>query len=322
MRVSGLPTAWSNVLMGAAATGLFSRPGFVLTLSTVQLILTLLAVSSCLYIGGMILNDVCDLEADRRERPERVLPSGRISVATARWAATAFLIGGVMLAAFSALEFGKRGMPYFVNPSFGTALALLVAIVIYNRVARESPFGPVVMGVCRALNVLLGASCLDSANEFAGFGALPVFVAVCVGTFVAGITWFSSEEHTAGSRRTLIAGALVMGAAVTALLWLPSSELLWKSVSRLSFSGEVARSRAFRILLLLVLLPAARRVCLAIASPESARIQQAVVACLRSLIMIDAALCYLFVPDRPFFAATVALLIVPAFVVGRWIRLT
>ena len=33
----------------------------------------------CLYAAGMVLNDAFDAELDARERPERPIPSGRIS---------------------------------------------------------------------------------------------------------------------------------------------------------------------------------------------------------------------------------------------------
>ena len=44
----------------------------------------LFAASSVLYMSGIVLNDVFDLEIDRRQRPERPLPSGRVSLWVAR----------------------------------------------------------------------------------------------------------------------------------------------------------------------------------------------------------------------------------------------
>ena len=51
----------------------------------------LLIASSCLYLSGMVLNDVFDREVDARERPKRPIPSGRISVKSAA------ILGGVWL---------------------------------------------------------------------------------------------------------------------------------------------------------------------------------------------------------------------------------
>ena len=44
----------------------------------------LIAASAALYLAGMVLNDVFDIELDREEQPYRPLPSGRISLAAAR----------------------------------------------------------------------------------------------------------------------------------------------------------------------------------------------------------------------------------------------
>ena len=58
-----------------------------------------------LYAAGMVLNDVCDLELDRVERPERPLPSGAVSVSTAATVGAALLAAGVALAAAAAACF-------------------------------------------------------------------------------------------------------------------------------------------------------------------------------------------------------------------------
>lgn len=39
----------------------------------------LAAASSCFYLAGMALNDYADREVDARERPNRPIPSGRVS---------------------------------------------------------------------------------------------------------------------------------------------------------------------------------------------------------------------------------------------------
>ena len=45
----------------------------------------LVAASTALYASGVVLNDVFDLEQDRQDRPDRPLPSARISLRAARW---------------------------------------------------------------------------------------------------------------------------------------------------------------------------------------------------------------------------------------------
>ena len=72
MRLPNVFTAMADVAMGF----LFTHP----SLEPLGVFCLLLLSSSCLYTAGMVLNDVFDLEMDRRERPQRPLPSGRMSV--------------------------------------------------------------------------------------------------------------------------------------------------------------------------------------------------------------------------------------------------
>src|SRR5947208_9514410 len=74
VRLPNLFTAFADIGLGwlgtlALGAGTAGWPGFVL----------LLAASGCLYSAGMVWNDFFDVEQDRRERPFRPLPSGRIS---------------------------------------------------------------------------------------------------------------------------------------------------------------------------------------------------------------------------------------------------
>src|SRR3954467_14588405 len=68
-RASNLPTVWSNCLAGWLISGAASVFGLLL----------LCASATCLYLGGMYLNDAFDVEFDRQNRKERPIPSGAIS---------------------------------------------------------------------------------------------------------------------------------------------------------------------------------------------------------------------------------------------------
>src|SRR5262245_19389004 len=63
--------------------------------------LLLLAASTCLYSGGMVWNDFFDVDQDRRERPGRPLPSGRVSRGAAAGFATGLCQVGVGCAALA-----------------------------------------------------------------------------------------------------------------------------------------------------------------------------------------------------------------------------
>src|SRR4051794_2039716 len=63
--------------------------------------LPLVAASMVLYAAGTALNDVFDFSIDRAERPDRPLPSGRVSRRSAAWLGGLGLAIGPLLAVAS-----------------------------------------------------------------------------------------------------------------------------------------------------------------------------------------------------------------------------
>ena len=108
----------------------------------------LLPVASVsLYWAGMALNDWADRELDAVERPERPVPSGRVSPRTALGLATGLTATGVGLAAVAG------GVPAAV-----VASALAGAVWAYDLSAKSGPVSTAVMASTRGLDVLLGAA--------------------------------------------------------------------------------------------------------------------------------------------------------------------
>ncbi|MFP5367679.1 MAG: UbiA family prenyltransferase, partial [Actinomycetes bacterium] len=122
--------------------------------------LALPLASACLYAGGMALNDYADRATDARERPERPIPSGRISARNALTAAAALTAAGLGL---SAAGGGRR--------AFAVAVPLAASIWTYDLLAKNHAVsGALTMASCRALDVLMGAGTghLRSALAAAG----------------------------------------------------------------------------------------------------------------------------------------------------------
>jgi 4-hydroxybenzoate polyprenyltransferase len=153
--------------------------------------------SVLLYCSGMALNDWADREVDAVERPERLIPSGRMTPATALTAAATLGAAGLALAAACG---GRRAARVSVP------LAILVAT--YDLRAKDSAAGPLVMASTRGLDVLLGAA--------AGPGAA-LAPAAAVATHTAGVTLLSrGEVH--GADGTTAYAALGATTAAAALL--------------------------------------------------------------------------------------------------------
>jgi 4-hydroxybenzoate polyprenyltransferase len=154
-----------------------------------SLVLGLLAAGLYL-LAGMALNDIADLKVDRIERPNRPLPSGKITVTSAWILVLGFFGLGLILQAIA-------------NPVAAQVGALLVAaIFLYNFVLKGTFLGPVSMGFCRALN-LAGAVAL-SLPTLSAFGALPTAlygVLVSLGLYVALVTFLARDEVQGNSIR-------------------------------------------------------------------------------------------------------------------------
>jgi 4-hydroxybenzoate polyprenyltransferase len=163
--------------------------------------------SLCLYAAGLLANDAFDLEEDRRRRPERPLPRGIVRPQHALGAAIALAALGTGLAALA-------------GPlAAGVAVALAVLVVLYDAGGKRVPWwGPLNMGLCRGVSLLLGAAAL-------GHGALaqPVVLVSAAGLtlYVAAVTRLAARETEAvylGEARYAPLGVLV--------LWFPAVYLL------------------------------------------------------------------------------------------------
>src|SRR5439155_821340 len=98
--------------------------------------------------------------------------------------------------------------------AFILALLLVAAILLYDRWLKRSWAGPVGMGVCRLLNVLLGLS-------LAGSIPLPwgLQLGSVVGLYIVGVTWLARTEARMSSQTALQGAAAVL--LVSLLLALP-----------------------------------------------------------------------------------------------------
>ncbi|MFG1918701.1 SCO3242 family prenyltransferase [Micromonospora sp. NPDC048898] len=158
----------------------------------------LAGASVLLYWAGMAANDWADRGLDAVERPERPIPSGRITPAAAVGLAAGLTAAGVGLAAAVG---GRRA----------AALAVPLAATIwgYDLLAKNTAAGPAVMAACRGLDVLLGASGGRVTR------ALPAAVTVAAHTWT--VTALSRREVSGADAalpmRTLAGTALVAASA-------------------------------------------------------------------------------------------------------------
>lgn len=195
-RVSNLPTAWTNVAAGLAAAGAPLAAGLLPAASV-----------SLFYTAGMFLNDAFDAPFDEVARPDRPVPSGRVS------RAHAFAAGGALMAlALVALAFARHP-----GAALGAGALLAAAIVFYDAKHKQRWYGPVVMGLCRALVYVTAAAAAAAVT------APVVAAAVVMWSYVIGLTLVAKRAGPAAGSLVpwLLAGISLVDAAVIAFFGHP-----------------------------------------------------------------------------------------------------
>ena len=263
----------------------------------------LLVASCCLYLSGMVFNDVFDRKQDAAERPGRPIPSGRVSVKSAIILGTVLMVVGTVSAAIVSLI------------SLQVALLLIVAILGYDGLLKRTPLGPLAMGSCRFLNVMLGASV--QSQWIPDFLALPqLAAAIGLGVFITGVTLFARTEARVSSRWQLSPAQLIMNCGFVILVWLI---MTWKMNSPVQVPLAMLVVIAFTV---------NRRAVEALRNPSPPVVQAGIKVMLLSLVIMDSTLVfwYLNTPDSAAYGAIHALatsaLVIPAMLLGRVIPMT
>lgn len=195
MRLANVVTAIADVLAGVAISGYFSHaqdysPVLLLCIATVGL-----------YSGGIIFNDVFDAGLDAIERPERPIPSRVITLREATIFGLIFFSIGIAAAAW-------------VKPlALVIAVGIVTACLTYNKWAKYyTLWGPLNMGLCRGLNLLLGVSILT--DEIINWW----FLALIPLIYIAAITVISRGEVHGGNKKMLSIAAFLYSIVILSIL--------------------------------------------------------------------------------------------------------
>jgi len=252
MRPANIVTSIADILAGIAISDVLNNGVSIPWLSIVLLVVS----TACLYGGGIVFNDVFDADLDKIERPERVIPSGIISLQHATLLGSILLFAGIALAALNSLTSG--------------IMALLVAVfaLFYNKFGKHySFFGPLNMGLCRGFNLLLGLSIVPAMLHNHYLAIIPVI-------YIFSITMTSRGEVHGGRAKNLYLAAFLYATVICAIAYFAfvNERLLLSLLFLVPFTFMI-----FRPLLK------------AIKEPVGKNIGRAVKAGVISLILMDAA---------------------------------
>ena len=246
--------------------------------------------SGCLYLAGIVLNDVFDRDIDARERPRRPIPSGDVSLSFATALGASLMIAGIAIA-------------FWVGSSAGcVALALAACILLYDAGLKRTRIGPLVMGACRSLDVALAIS--TGLALGADWPAIAIAAPLTLGAYVAALTYIARDEVDGNTTRRARLGLLwmfgIMVVAVIALIAasdLPRSAWAWPWVTFAVVRGW--RNWA----------PVWHR-------HDARSTGRAIGGGIMLIPLLDAA--FVAIAGSPFAAIAVALLAVPAIVLKQW----
>ncbi len=253
--------------------------------------------SLCFYAAGMVLNDVCDVELDRVERPERPLPSGAIGLRQAALAGSALLAAGSAAACATAVV-ARSPWPALVGAG------LTAGVWLYDRHAKPTPLGPLVMGACRGLNWLLG---MTAAGGVIGpLWTIPLGMAV----YVAGLTLYARDEAGRSRAATLLGGLALMGLGLAI-----AARFIWPAVQAgENLPGSPLPASNWLLLWGILGTSILLRGLLGVLDPSPGRVRAAVGNAIMSIITLDAVLVLAFCGER---WAIVVLMLLPLFLFGR-----
>ncbi|MCX2450625.1 UbiA-like protein EboC [Pedobacter sp. PLR] len=206
IRPANLVTSVADVLAGVAISGYFLTTAF--DFEHLAPILLLCISTLGLYSGGVIFNDVFDAEKDKKERPGRPIPSGAISQKDAAvFGGICFTVGIVAAAAVNLT-------------SLVLALLILTAALTYDKWSKHlTVMGPVNMGLCRGLNLLLGVSIFSRSPEIWW-----LVIAIIPIVYIAALTIINRRKGDDKSKTTLYLAAFLYAFVIACILFIANSK--------------------------------------------------------------------------------------------------
>ena len=277
----------------------------------------LILISGSIYAAGMCTNDLFDLEEDRRDRPQRPLPSGRVKVTSAWALALTLQMSALGVALIMSWALYQR----LITPLFWFVLVTMVATYLYNGVLKNTFVAPLIMGVCRWGNfwiggaayltlspdVMLTTNLIEASREIPLLGGLVISLGTLV--YVTVLTTLSRFEvqsiPASDSRGARWAALMLCISAAFPLIGLGLGILEWGALSALCVSLWIAK-RTWPLLCGV--------------NTSAAQVQRGVSAGIRGVALVNVALCLGL--ECYWVAGLIAIMAWSAGRVGRWFYAT
>ncbi|HYX55747.1 MAG TPA: UbiA family prenyltransferase [Nitrososphaeraceae archaeon] len=196
VRLPNIFTAASNILSGYFTIVATVSSSFI-NLHLLYLV-GLMTSSSLLYLAGIVFNDYFDIEIDKKERLTRPLPSGKITKRKALTIAISSMIAANVIT-------------LVINwTSFIIAIILTTIIIAYDYGLKHNNItGPIIMGLARSINVILGASpALSMLLLSVTASKMLLFIAISLFLYIVAISILSKKEVSGKATNLIIISSL------------------------------------------------------------------------------------------------------------------
>lgn len=338
--IADVSAAFLLVLGGSGwYTGQLNLSGFADGGNSVWIVLAATLVSAIsLYWAGMVLNDVFDLPLDRENGREGPLVTETISLRTAKISGWGLLFFGIVptiaIGIWSNVNLGW--LPAIV------AAVLALCVFLYDGPLKRTPIAPVLMGMCRTLSFLLGATSASASiavgigseqlagkqvvalgpQIIPGISVVVLAFALGMGTYIAGLTTFGRRESIGDRTIHLPIGLVAMTVGAMLLAWAPRFAGIGSDGEGPTWmtAWRVDPVVIFPAAILLMLATTLLRARSATVNPSPDRIQGTIRAGLLAIIPIAAAITMLGVGAK--IAVLIFALILPSRLMARHFRVT
>jgi 4-hydroxybenzoate polyprenyltransferase len=201
-RIPNIPTVWTNCIAAWFLAGGSWQP---------QLLILLCLGASLIYAGGCTLNDAWDSEWDRQFRPERPIPSGRIS------------LRAVWVVGFAELAAGLAVLMAFPAAALWSALLLCLWVLFYDQWHKRSAWAVLLMALCRFQ--LAATAALATGRDLGGAGMWHAVALFAYILLITGVARFESRQGAPTFPAIRGVELLLLAPAAAAILPAPSG---WK----------------------------------------------------------------------------------------------
>lgn len=326
MRLPNVFTVWADVTMAFCVV--LGVGVFELTAATAATYALLLLAASLMYIAGMVLNDVHDLPEDTRQRAERPIVAGRISLAAARAAGYGMLATGTVCYIMASKVAAWGAVPLVIM--------LAVCILAYNTRLKDTLLGPVLMGLCRAMNILavmiiaeptgmlevLADGCVSLNYPKEPFSSPIFLIPLAIGVYITGVTLYARNETDEGMQKSGVLGGtlaviLMVGGIMLLFPWVERVRDMDPLLLVISFAAQPWR---WAMLVLFLAVYVGMKTLLPLLSGNPYRVRRGVKLAIFTLFILDAGLA-LTIVALPTALAILAMMLA-AVVMGRWIYTT